>query len=215
VRSLRDVGDDGRRAVQRVRAGLLAALVLSLAAGAHVLAGDALPAPALLVALAAVTLAATTVVGRSRLRRRTLVPALVAGQWALHHAFALLAVPLPGADAVPTAAVHAGHVHGAALLPAVGEAGPDLVAPSAAMTLAHALAAAVTALVAVSADRAWAAAVTWVGRLVPALAVALRALVPAGAPRARRTRGTRVVVPAAVVLSTRPRRGPPAALLAA
>ncbi|ROP44701.1 hypothetical protein EDC03_0827 [Pseudokineococcus lusitanus] len=212
MRSLRDVGDDGRRAVQRVRAGLLAALVLSLAAGAHVLAGDALPAPALLVALAAVTLAATTVVGRRRLRRRTLVPALVAGQWALHHALAVLAAPLPAADAAPVGGVH---LHGAAVLPAVGEVGPDVVAPSAAMTLAHALAAAVTALVAVSADRAWAAALTWLDRLVPALAVALRPLVPAGAPRARRTRRTRVVVPAAVVLSTRPRRGPPAALLAA
>lgn len=215
MRTLRDVGDDGRRALQRVRAGLLAALVLSLAAGAHVLAGDALPTPALLVALAAVTLAATTVLGRRRLRRRTLVPALVVGQWALHHAFAVLAVPLPADAAVPTGAVHAGHLPGAAVLPAVGEVGPDLVAPSAAMTLAHALAAALTALVAVSADRAWAAAVTWLGRLLPALAVALPALVPGGASRARRTPRTRVLVPAAVVLSTRPRRGPPVGLLAA
>ncbi|MEJ5913255.1 hypothetical protein [Pseudokineococcus sp. 1T1Z-3] len=199
------------RALARVRAVLLAGLVLSLAAGAHVLGGGALPAPLVLLLLTSVTLAAASALGRRRLRLRTLVPALALGQVALHSAFAVLAVP------TATGQVPAGHVHGGVLVGTVStgaaHASTDLASPL--MLAAHAVATLVTALAAVHADRAWARAVAWLVRLFPGLAVLLHLPVLGRRPGVRATPRRRLPAGLADVVATRPHRGPPVAAAAA
>lgn len=200
------------RALHRLRAVLLASLVLSLAAGAHVLGGGDLPEPLLLALLGALALAGASVLGRRRLRRRTLLPALGAGQLLLHAAFAALAVPVTSPGQLTTAGAHGAHAHGV-LVPLTGTGALDAAveAASTGMVAAHVVATVVTALAAVSADRAWAAAAAWLTRLFPALLVLLAGVVAGPAPRARRTPAVRCALPRAVVLSARPRRGPPVA----
>jgi len=205
--------DEGHeRALQRLRTLLVASLALCLAAGAHVGGGGRLPDPLLLLLTGALVLAGASVLGRRRLRHRTLLPVLGLGQVLLHLALTALAVPAaaPVATAVGTGA-HAGHAHD--LLPPLGGGAVDAVAEtaSAGMVVAHVLATVATALAAVAADRAWASAVDRLTRLFPALLVLLAGVVAAPAPRARRTRQVRTALPRAVVLSTRPRRGPPPA----
>ncbi|MEJ5945506.1 hypothetical protein WDZ17_09410 [Pseudokineococcus basanitobsidens] len=204
------------RALRCVRAVLLAGLVLSLAAGAHVVGGGDLPSPLLLALLATLSLAAGSALARRRLRRRTLVPALAAGQALLHQAFTALAT-VPGTTEPAGPAGHGGHAHGSVLVLTSTAGAPEVAVDPASglMVLAHALAAAATALVAVAADRAWERAVAWAVRLFPALAVLLTGPVAGGGPRTRRTRARRTALPRSVVLSTQPRRGPPAGLLAA
>ncbi|MEJ5889542.1 hypothetical protein WDZ16_13860 [Pseudokineococcus marinus] len=222
-------GDHGR-ALQRVRCALVASLVLSLGAGAHVVGGGDLPDPLLVGLAGALVLAVASLLGRRRLRLRTLVPVLGAGQVLLHAAFAALTVPPAGAVDVDAAALapaagHGAHAHGALLLAAGGggvdaalaaaSAGSAALAGSAGMVAAHLAATLVTALAAVSADRAWAAAVARLAQLFPALGALLVDLVEGPAPRAQRTPAQRCAVPRAVVVGVRPRRGPPAAVPAA
>ncbi|WP_299036132.1 hypothetical protein [uncultured Pseudokineococcus sp.] len=194
------------RALQRLRAALVAALLLALAAGAHVLGGGDLPDPLLLALTGALVLAGASVLGRRRLRHRTLLPVLGLGQVLLHSAFAALAVPAQAQ--APTQA--ASHGHGLVVPLGPGPVDAAVEAASTGMVLAHVLATLVTALAAVSADRAWAVAVAWLTRSFPALLVLLAGVVDGPAPSARRTRAVRTALPRAVVLSTRPRRGPPA-----
>ncbi len=215
-RSLAGVDGDHGRALQRVRSALVASLVLSLGAGAHVVGGGDLPDPLLVGLAGALVLAVASFLGRRRLRLRTLVPVLGAGQVLLHAAFAALTAPPAGAVDVVPATGHGAHVHGVLLL-ATGGGGVDaaLAAASAGMVAAHVAATLVTALAAVSADRAWAAAVARLAQLFPALGALLVDLVEGPAPRAQRTPAQRCAVPRAVVVGARPRRGPPAAVPAA
>jgi len=211
--------DEGHeRALQRLRAALVASLVLSLAVGAHVLGGGALPDPLILVLTGALVLAGASALARRRLRHRTLLPVLGLGQVVLHGVLAALAVPGTAAGQLaPTGAgttgAHGNHLHGLVLPPGSGTGAVDAAveAASTGMVLAHVLATVVTALAAVSADRAWASAVARLTRLFPALLVLLAGLVADPCPRARRTPAVRTALPRAVVLSTRPRRGPPLA----
>jgi len=210
--------DEGHeRALQGLRTALVASLVLCLAAGAHVAGGGQLPHPLLLALTGALVLAGTSVLGGRQLRRRTLLPVLGLGQVALHSVFTALALPSTGAARLSVEAagtgVHGSHAHDLLLPLGSGPSAVDAAVEttSAGMVVAHVLATVVTALAAVSADRAWAGAVARLTRAFPALLVLVAGVVAGPAPRARRTPPVRIALPRAVVLSARPRRGPPLA----
>lgn len=65
------------------------AVVLSLAAGAHVIGGGHLPAPLIVAVLGSATLLAVTVIARKALTLPALLLVLGLGQWLLHTAFSL------------------------------------------------------------------------------------------------------------------------------
>ncbi len=102
-----------------LRSGALALAVLSLAAGAHVIAGGTLPALPILLALLALTGLATTLATRFKLGFAAVAPVLGGGQLVLHEAFTALGPVAMGP------AVEAPHVHHAAQLPAIGNAVAD------------------------------------------------------------------------------------------
>ena len=84
-----------------LRSALVALTVLSLAAGAHTLAGGQLPSPGILLALLALTGLASTTATRLKLNLPALAGLLGAGQLVLHEAFtafsaAALAAAVPG-----------------------------------------------------------------------------------------------------------------------
>ncbi|KUM36816.1 hypothetical protein [Arthrobacter sp. EPSL27] len=110
-----------------LRSAMVAFTVLSLAAGAHTLAGGHLPSPGILLALLALTGLATTAATRLKLNFAALAGMLGAGQFVLHGAFsAFSAAPLngsalnasaPGASAFPGPASGTAHHLGAVPLP--------------------------------------------------------------------------------------------------
>ncbi|MDJ0354830.1 hypothetical protein [Paenarthrobacter sp. PH39-S1] len=124
-----------------LRSGAIGVTVLSLAAGAHTLAGGSLPAPLILAALTALTgLASVTATG-FRIPLPLMATLLGASQLLLHGAFDLLSAP--GMAGFPDPAMHhhlvssaAGPVPVAAAMPAMA-AGP--AAPTAALTLTLAM----------------------------------------------------------------------------
>lgn len=109
------------------RAVAVAAAVLGLAAGAHILAGGELPAPPVMVALAAVVTLTAVLLAGAKMTAPVLAGYLLTGQYALHRAFCALsgtyversepahhapgaaAIPFPGPDPAPHAhlAAHA------------------------------------------------------------------------------------------------------------
>ncbi|BCT74819.1 hypothetical protein SCMU_06610 [Sinomonas cyclohexanicum] len=96
-----------------VRTTALGGSITALAAGAHAWAGADLPHPLILTALVAVTVLASTAIGRLPLRLPALMAVLAAGQLALHEAFVALA---PGGEASPSSAAALGrgwHQHSA------------------------------------------------------------------------------------------------------
>ncbi len=92
------------------RALAVTSVVFGLAAGAHVAGGAELPVPSVLALLAAVVLAGSVAVTRSRLGLVAVGCALGIGQVALHHAFVLLTASPDCAPVAPPAA-DAGHAH--------------------------------------------------------------------------------------------------------
>jgi hypothetical protein len=100
----------GRTPFHAVRSAMLAAAAVTLAAGAHVLAGGQLPAPAILLGLLALTGLAATVATRLRLSYATMTALLGAGQLVLHEAFSVFGPGFgPAASGVaPGSAHHAG-----------------------------------------------------------------------------------------------------------
>lgn len=206
---------------QRVtRAAGLSVLMVALAAGAHATAGGATPGIPTLVALSLVaTVPVLALAGR---RRGVLLTAalLGAGQWVMHQAFVLLAVPActtaavaGGGSAAATAhAGHAGHAgHGAAeMMSAVCAGAPHAHgehADSLTMVLLHVVATGLTAAVVASGERAAARLGAWLGGLVR---------LPAAAPSSPRSPvrllpvGWSLARPAVVVGSRcTPLRGPP------
>lgn len=95
--------------------------VLSLAAGAHTLAGGQLPSPGILLALLALTGLAATTATRLKLNLPALAGLLGAGQLVLHEAFTAFSAPAlspapAGAAAGPTGDL--GHHAGPLSLPA-------------------------------------------------------------------------------------------------
>ena len=76
---------------------MVALTVVSLAAGAHVLAGGELPVPAILLAFLALTGLASTAATRLKLNFPAMAAPLGAGQLMLHEAFTLCSGPVPAA----------------------------------------------------------------------------------------------------------------------
>ncbi len=196
----------------------VAATVLALGSGAHVLGGGHAPTGGALALIGSLVLVGSAALARRPLTVRVLLPAAVAGQLGVHAALTWLA---PGAGAALPGAAHAGH---GAVLP--GAAVPALVGSGAGvpvdavvaephgagglMLAAHAAAMAATVLLLVATDRGVLALARRWAALLPALAGAVPAPV---APRARPV--------ALVAAAPRPvpalrggvaRRGPPGVL---
>ena len=76
-----------------LRSAMVALTVLSLAAGAHTLAGGQLPSPGILLALLALTGLASTTATRLKLNLPALAGLLGAGQLVLHEAFTAFSGP--------------------------------------------------------------------------------------------------------------------------
>jgi hypothetical protein len=96
----------------------VATAILTLAAGAHLAGGGALPAPTVMLAVLALTALGSTTATRLRLRFPAAAALLAGGQLALHEVFAAASVPAAAAGS-GTATPHASHLSGAAGLPAV------------------------------------------------------------------------------------------------
>ncbi|MDQ0707661.1 hypothetical protein QFZ52_000313 [Arthrobacter woluwensis] len=169
-----------------LRTGLLSTGILALAAGAHTLAGGALPAPPILAALLALTLLASVLATKIRLGLPAMTAVLGAGQVLLHEAFTALAGP--GTPQATLPAVHQ-HDDGAALTgalqhlsPALGHsAAHDSLAHDPGMLLAHTVATLLTALLLARGEAALWALAAWLRPLfrvakTPALPIAGRAL---------------------------------------
>ena len=198
----------------------VAATVLALGSGAHVLGGGHAPSGGALALIGALVLVGSAALARRPLTVRVLLPAAVAGQLGVHAALTWLA---PGAGAVLPGAAHAGHgvVPPGAASPALagvgGAAGLPVDAVAAEphgagglMIAAHAAAMAATVLLLVATDRAVLALARRWAALLPAFAGALPAPVAA-----------RVRPVAPVAVAPRPlralrggaaRRGPPGVL---
>ncbi len=196
-----------------LRAGMFATLALTLAASGHVLAGGHLPAPAVLLALLALTGLGCTAATRLKLGYPAVAGLLGTGQLVLHEAFTAFGGPAAG-PAGNAAAPH----HGPAGPPAGLPTGPleqaaahGLESPAALLMLAgHTAATLACALIlAKGEDALW------------GLAAWLRPLLDLPSPAARNATAAPLVpvlpVPAAPLpwRNQRPdcRRGPPAAVV--
>jgi hypothetical protein len=93
-----------------LRTGTIGATVLSLAAGAHVMGGGVLPAPAIMVALIALNVLASTVVTKFRLSLPAMVGLVAVSQLVLHQAFDSLSVGIR-TDLLPAGATSSLHDH--------------------------------------------------------------------------------------------------------
>jgi hypothetical protein len=205
------MGSPAGGALRVFRTVAITAVIVGLAATAHVAGGDEPPRPLGIAGLALVTAYVCAWVVRRRLSLVAITVLLGVGQWLLHHAFELLQAPA----CAPVAANHAGHAGHA---PATGgclteaAAGGALAtahaAPSWAMLAAHAVATAVTALLLAAGERAVWALCAGLSALLPVLPQPFTPAFPA-APRmpvtAPRPRPRRVVL-----LRASRRRGPPA-----
>lgn len=114
-----------------LRSAMVALTALSLAAGAHTLAGGQLPPPGILLALLALTGLAATTAARLKLNLPALAGILGAGQLVLHEAFTAFSGPALGSSASGTAADAAPHHVASVHLTAgadstLAAAGPDL-----------------------------------------------------------------------------------------
>lgn len=194
-----------------VRSAMLALAAVTLAGGAHVLAGGQLPAPGILFALLALTCLATTAATRLRLNAATLTGLLGAGQLVLHEAFTVSdhALSRTGSAGQGSSPHHLDPIAIALPVEQVQLHSPD--SPLAfAMFAGHALATLVCALfLAKGEDALWALA-AWLRPLLK-----LRAVLPADAielppvasvPEGNGYRPRRNVPPDC-------RRGPPAAVV--
>jgi hypothetical protein len=205
----RTMGTPAGGALRVIRTVAITAVIVGLAATAHVAGGGAVPRP---LGTAGVVLGTAYVCGwlaRRRLSATAIAALLVAGQWTLHHAFDLLqtSVCVPAGRSLHSAT----HVAEAGCVPGpVTAVEAHAVTPSWLMLAAHAVATVVTAVVLATGERALWSLCGLLAALRPALprplpaVVAGPAPVPHAAPPARPRR--------AVLLRVSPRRGPPAPL---
>jgi hypothetical protein len=170
------------------RALTITGLILGLAAAAHTAAGGPLPAPSVLALLGVLVLLPVTVLARRRLGLGSITAALAAGQVALHAAFNALPQTAEHCTAAGLA-VH-GH-HQAQTIPGCATTGSGLLAlnvpalPEPAMTGAHILAVALTALLLTRGEAALWRMLAWFTPLAVILRVTvLPVWVPLAAPRA-------------------------------
>ena len=110
-----------------LRAAMVAAMIVTLAAAAHVVGGGDLPVPGIMAAVLALTGMAATAATRFKLRLPAMAALLVTGQLVLHEAFSTFSSP---AGAVPYSAT--GHHTASAAFP-----GLTLDAASSAATHLH------------------------------------------------------------------------------
>ncbi|HEX4191297.1 MAG TPA: hypothetical protein VHZ06_09920 [Marmoricola sp.] len=181
--------------VRTAQRSLVATLeITGLATGAHLLAGGAMPAPGFLLALGLVVLACSLAAIGRLVRLRYVVPFVLVAQVGLHAAFEATA-PMGGM----------GTMGGSQ--PASMAGFPAWLHLTPMMFWAHLVTAVLSAIILVTQERAVAAVTGWLRRLsvdaniAPLLA---RADAPAAEARGKRR----------VLLSTSPRRGPPALLRA-
>lgn len=107
-----------------LRTTVVGTTILGLAAGAHLLAGGTLPAPAIMTAILALHILCSTVATKFRLSPITMTVLLASSQLVLHQAFEVLshgahAAATPGASAATDALSHHGmsaEAHASALL---------------------------------------------------------------------------------------------------
>ncbi|CAN7213390.1 hypothetical protein [Arthrobacter sp. LjRoot14] len=85
-----------------LRAAMVAAMIVTLAAAAHVVGGGALPAPGIMAAFLALTGMAATAATRRKLNFPAMAALLGAGQLVLHEAFSALSSPAGAGPAEPT-----------------------------------------------------------------------------------------------------------------
>ncbi|MFF1254160.1 hypothetical protein ACFVYC_16915 [Pseudarthrobacter sp. NPDC058329] len=129
-----------------LRSSAVATVILTLAAGAHLAGGGELPAPAILLAVLALTTLGSTTATRLHLGFPAMAALLGGGQLALHKLFTAISPPA-GWQAPTAAAPHSAHLSGADILvPAAvhlhgpGDAsGPVMLAAHALATLGCAL----------------------------------------------------------------------------
>ncbi|MDQ0822812.1 hypothetical protein QFZ79_000552 [Arthrobacter sp. V4I6] len=149
-----------------VRSAMLATAAVTLAAGAHVLAGGHLPAPGILLGLLALISLAATAATRLRLNSATMTALLGAGQLVLHEAFSVF-----GSAFTPAASGAAKGSHHAAPFTAPLAAGPaELHIPDSQLTVAmlagHALATIACALLLAKGEDALWSLAAWLRPLV-------------------------------------------------
>jgi len=194
--------------MRMTRAVMTSATVLSLALGAHTMAGGVLPPGLVLMTLGAFVFLAATHLARWHLRLPSLVPVLATLQLALHATLTFLA---PGSMTVLTSAAphaHAGGSGTALALAAPVHAASHHGGTAVSMVLAHAAATVLTALVLVGADRAARLAIHWLRSVLPLIQAPLATLhfasIAVSVPELVAVR------PPAVWVVACPRRGPPA-----
>ncbi|UWX97469.1 hypothetical protein N2K95_01890 [Arthrobacter zhaoxinii] len=199
-----------------LRAAVATAVIVALAAGAHLAGGGMLPDPILLVALAAFTLAGVSITAGRRFRPGSLVLVLGAAQLGLHGAFRVLT---SGVQCQPGAPVH----HGVAVLcpepGALADAGaahqltglsPLHTDAGPALFLAHLAAVVLSALALARGEDALHATAAWLRPLfAPPAPVSLPVFRTAGA-----ITGPAAGTPGMRYCSARPLRGPPSYALA-
>lgn len=193
------------------RSAAVTTTVLSLAAGAHVLGGAALPGLPVLVLLAALVNVPVMLLAGRHLGMRTLVPLLGVGQWALHHAFAWFATG-PSCTRGSGRDV-AGHAHHAQAVVASCAGSADSAAMAhvhaagwgAPMLAAHVLAVVLTALALSKGEDAVWLLMAW---LQPLASLPRPRLVGASAPRLQAMRSLPVLRTRCPARADR-HRGPP------
>lgn len=189
------------------RSAAVAAVILTLATGAHTLAGGQLPRGPVMAACTALVLLGVVLVTRWKLTATTLAGVLSAGQWMLHAAFSVLS------ESVPAGPAPGSHLHtaaAAALRETAAHQLPhshmrsDLDPP---MLGAHMLATLVTAVVLARGETALWALAAWLRPLagVPAVPMLVTSpTIPPAVPHRSLARRWRA-------LRRHPLRGPPAA----
>lgn len=188
-----------------LRTAAVAGAVLSLAAGAHVLAGGRLPPAPVMAACTALVILGVVLVTRWKLTAPALTAILAAGQGLLHEAFSALSGST-SATAAPTL-----HLHGTVAAGLTPSAGPglhrhlqaDLDPP---MLALHVIATLVTAALLSRGEAALWALAAWLRPLASLCVVRIRFISPFAVPFHRRAMARRWRV-----LCRHPLRGPPAA----
>jgi hypothetical protein len=138
----------------------VATVILTLASGAHLAGGGQLPAPAILLAVLALTTLGSTTATRLRLGFPAMAALLGGGQLALHEVFTVFGSP--GAAAPGAASPHTAHLAGADLLaPAAGHLHSTDAASGPLMMAGHALATVACALLLAKGEAALWALAAW------------------------------------------------------
>lgn len=189
-----------------VRTAVVAAAVISLAVGAHSLAGGLLPPAPVMAALTALTVLGVVLVTKWEMTALSLTAVLTAGQALLHEAFATLSGSTPRPSST-----QAFHIHEAVVPAPAAPAGPELhrhlpadVDPP--MLTLHVIATLATAVLLARGEAALWALAAWLRPLAGISVVRILFLShqPLPVPRTVTLRRWRV-------LRRPPLRGPPAA----